>query len=380
MTAIVGASSTRFGKTKETVLELAYQGSLPLVNRCYTDIDFLIVANSYSGEFNGISGVNNLISSGVSLDGVPSLRVDATSGSGGYAIFVASSLLESHVANCVLVLGVEKMSEKGTREVTGTISSLLAPRERVSGASLPALAAVLTKLYMERYGAKREAFAEVAVKNHANGLLNPMAHVQKRVTLEEVLSSRVIADPLTLYEYSPISDGAASLLLVRNSDAYSYTSRPVYIRGVAAHSDSSHLSVRGDLVSLASVRFAAEQAYRLARAHPADIDFAELHDMATSLEVVQSEELGFFGRGEGWQAALEGRTSLSGDKPLNTSGGLNSKGHPIGASGVAQAYEAFLQLTGQAGGRQLDQPSMGLALSMSGFGNSAVVSVYGVEP
>lgn len=380
MAAIVDAYSTRFGKTEDTVLELAYRGSLSLVDRHYRDIDFLLVANSYSGEFNEISGLNNLISTGLSLDGVPSLRVDATSGSGGYAILVASSLLESHVANCVLVLGVEKMSGKGTREVTRTISSLLAPRERMSGASLPSLAAVLAKLYMERYGAKREAFAHVAVKNHSNGFLNPLAHVQKKVSLEEVLSSRVIADPLTLYEYSPISDGAASLLVVRNDEVSSYTSRPVYIRGIAAHSASSHLSAREDLISLTGVRLAAEQAYRLARVRPAEIDFAELHDMATPLEVVQSEELGFFSRGEGWQAALDNRTSLSGDRPLNTSGGLNSKGHPIGASGIAQAYEVFLQLTGQAGGRQLNRPSTGLTLSMSGFGNSAVVGIFGVEP
>lgn len=319
-----------------------------------------------------------MVTTYLGLDKIPSIRVDNTSGSGGSALLVAKSLLEAREANSVLVIGVEKMSDKKTREVTRIISSLLPENERL--ASLPSLASLATISYMKKFNATRESIAEVAVKNHYNGSLNPYAHIQKPVTLEEVLSSPVISEPLRLYEYTPISDGAAAVLMVRNEDALSYTNKPVYLKGVGFANNTSYIGDRDDFVTLNAVKLAAEIAFRKAKIKRNDVNFAELHDMATILEIIQSEDVRLFPKGSGWKAVIEGVTRLDGEVPINPSGGLNSKGHPIGASGVAQAIEAFWQIRGEAGNRQVRDARIGLSLSMAGFGNSATVIIYGDEP
>ncbi|PVU77567.1 acetyl-CoA acetyltransferase [Sulfolobus islandicus] len=376
MVAIIDANLTRFGKRKESLLELAGEVVLPLIRK--NEIDFVVVSNSYSGEFNSLSGINNLITTYLSIDRVPSIRVDNTSGSGGSAILVAKSLLDSKIAKTVLVLGVEKMSEKNTKQVTSVIASLLPSEEKIAGLTLPSLAGLMTKEYMRRYNASREAFALVAVKNHYNGSLNPYAHIQKVVSLDEVLNSPIIADPLTLYEFTPISDGASAIVMVSDEDAYSFTNKPVFIKGIGASSDTSYLSERENILSINAVKIAGLTARKMAKVD--QVDFAELHDMATILEIVEAEELGLLKKGEGWKAYYDNYTAINGDIPINTSGGLNSKGHPIGASGVAQAVEAFLQIRNEAGSRQVKNARVGLSLSMAGFGNSATVVVYGDEP
>lgn len=375
MVAIIDVGITKFGKRKESVLELAGEASRNLVKY---DVDFVIVSNSYAGEFNSTSGLNSLVTTYLGLDKTPSIRVDNTSGSGGSALLVAKSLLESREANTVLVIGVEKMSEKKTREVTKIISSLLPENERI--ASLPSLASLGTISYMKKFNASRESIAEVAVKNHYNGSLNPYAHIQKVVSLEEVLSSPVISEPLRLYEYTPISDGAAAVVMTRNEDALSYTPKPVYVKGVGFANNTSYICDREDFTTLDSVKSAAEMAFRKAKVERKDVNFAELHDMATILEIIQSEDVGLFPKGAGWKAVVEGVTRIDGEIAVNPSGGLNSKGHPIGASGVAQAIEAFWQIRGEAGNRQVKNARIGLSLSMAGFGNSATVLIYGDEP
>jgi acetyl-CoA acyltransferase len=378
MTAIVAAGLTKFGKRGESLLEIAAQAALPILRGRWDEVDYVVVSNSYSGEFTSTSGINTQITTYLSLDEVPSVRVDNTSGSGGSALLMANSLILSNTARRVLVLGVEKMSTMRTREVTSVISSLLMPREREAGPSLPSLAALAAKLYIQRYNASRESLAQVSVKDHRNGAKNPYAHFTKEVSLEEVLSSPLVAEPLRAYEYSPISDGAAALLMVSNQEAYSFTGKPIFLKGVGAYSTSTSLTSREDLLELKSVREAGIRAMRQARV--SKVDFAELHDMATVLELIQAEELGLLPKGKAWMATMEGRTELNGDIPINTSGGLVSKGHPIGASGVAQSVEAFLQLRKEAGDRQVKDPVTGLSLSMAGFGNSSVVTIYGVEP
>lgn len=376
MAAIVSAGFGRFGKRKEGIMDIAAESALPIVRKCRDSIDFVLVSNSYSGEFNDISGLNNLVTTYISMDNVPSIRIDNASGSGGAALFSAVSLVNSGMAKCVLVLGVEKMSEKPTKDVTKIISSLLSSREKASGPSLPSLAGLLTRMYMSEFSAPRESIAQVAVKNHRNGAMNPNAHIQKVLTLEQILESPVIIDPLRLYEVSPISDGSTSLLVVPDDAAESYTDRPVYVKGMGMSSACAHLTDRKSMTEIPSVARAGEIAKRQSGIEKPD--FAELHDMATVLEIVQSESLGFFKRGEGWKAVREGLTEIGGELPINTSGGLNSKGHPIGASGVAQVGEVFLQLRGEAGQRQVKGPENGLAMSMSGFGNSASVAILGV--
>lgn len=377
MAAIVSAGFARFGKRKDSIMDIAAESAMPVVRSHRDEIDFALVSNCYSGEFNGISGINNLVTTYLSMDAVPSIRIDNTSGSGGAALFTAVSLVESGRARCVLLTGVEKMSERPTKEVTRIISSLLGDREKAAGPSLPSFAGLLTTLYMREFAATRESIAQVAVKNHRNGALNPNAHIQKVLTLEQVLQSTVIIDPLRLFEISPISDGAVSLLVVPDSEAPSFTDKPVYVKGIGMSSESSHLTARETLTDIPSVRRAGEIARRESGIDRPDI--AELHDMATVLEIVEMESLGFYPRGEGWKAVMDGKTEIGGELPVNTSGGLNSKGHPIGASGVAQAAEVYLQLTGGAGGRQVRDARTGMAMSMAGFGNSATAAIMGLE-
>ena len=379
MVSVVSASFTKFGKREDDLLSIASASADPLIQKYRDDIDFFIVSNSYSGEYNGISGLNNLLTTRFSIDGVPSIRVDNTSGSGGSAVLVAKSLIESGAAENILITGAEKMTGGNGKNSTSIIASLLHKEERRSGISLPSLGGLLTQIYMNEFGASRESIAMVAVKNHLNGSRNPYAQFQKPITLEEVMDSRIIADPLRIFEFCPVSDGSVSLLLTSDENAASFSSKNAKILGSASASSTSSLSGRESLTTINAVKNASYKAFRIAELKPSQMDFAELHDMSTILEIVESEDAGFFKKGEGWKALVEHKTDLDGELPINTSGGLNSKGHPIGASGVAQTGEAFLQLTGQAGQRQVKNANYGFSMSMSGFGNSSTAFVYGVN-
>jgi acetyl-CoA acetyltransferase len=379
MVSVVSASFTKFGKREDDLLSIASASADPLIQKYRDDIDFFIVSNSYSGEYNGISGLNNLLTTRFSIDGVPSIRVDNTSGSGGSAVLVAKSLIESGAAENILITGAEKMTGGNGKNSTSIIASLLHREERRSGISLPSLGGLLTQIYMNEFGASRESIAMVAVKNHLNGSRNPYAQFQKPITLEEVMNSRIIADPLRIFEFCPVSDGSVSLLLTSDENAASFSSKIAKILGSATASSTSSLSGRESLTTINAVKNASLRAFSIADLKPSQMDFAELHDMSTILEIVESEDAGFFKKGEGWKALVDHKTDLDGELPINTSGGLNSKGHPIGASGVAQTGEAFLQLTGQAGQRQVKNANYGFSMSMSGFGNSSTAFVYGVN-
>ena len=379
MASIVAASFARFGKREEDIFEISGESALPLVEKYGDGIDFVVVSNSYSGEFNDISGLNNLLTTHLGIENVPSLRVDNTSGSGGSAVLAAKALIASGDAGNVLVVGSEKMTGYPTKNSTRIIASLLPPEERKGGVSLPSLAAFLTKAYMREFSPTRESIAMVAVKNHHNGSLNPYAHFQVPVSLEKVMGSKVIADPLRIYEYCPVSDGAVSLLMTSDENSDSYSGKAAKIIGAGSSSSTASITSRTSLVTVDSVKEASKIAFHKSRKTPHDIDIAELHDMASILEIVESEDVGFFRKGEGWKALESGETAIDGRLPINTSGGLNSKGHPIGASGVAQSAEIYLQLTGQAGRRQAKNLTTGFSMNMAGFGNNSTSFVYEVS-
>ncbi len=379
MAAIVSAGMSHFGKRDDGILDIAAESAGPIVEKFRESIDFALISNCYSGELANVSGLNDLLTTYLALDNLPSARIDNTSASGGAAVLTACSLIDSGQAKAVLVTGVEKMTGRPTKEITKVITSLLPANERGAGPSLPSLAGLLTKLYLRKYPeVKRESIAKVSVKNHENGARNPIAHIKKRVSIDDVMGSRIIADPLRLYEFCPVSDGSATLLVVSDWIADSYSSNPVYILGTGIASDTSYVTERTDLLELASVKKAGEIALRRSRIHSPD--FAELHDMSTILEIVESEALGFFDPGKGPEALENGVTEIGGQFPINTSGGLISRGHPIGASGIAQICEAYLQLTDSAGARQVKNARSGLTLGMAGFGNSAVSVVLGGAP
>jgi acetyl-CoA acetyltransferase len=375
--AIVGVGVTKFGKHEKNVIQLLADASLAALKDSRTEeerFDEVFVGNFASGEFEGKTGIANALTSDLALEPAFASKIENTSGSGGAALFLGWMSVASGQSDVVLVAGGEKMSSVPTEAATDIIATLTHEEEYKQGVSLLSFAGLMTRHYLERYGAPREVLAKVAVKNHENASLNPNAQFQKIITMEQVLSSPIIADPLRLYDFCPITDGAAAVVMVPAERATSFTERPVLVSGIGGATDTHVVSEREDLTVLKAVKRAAEKAYAASGKTPEDIQVAELHDMFTLMEIVQSEDLGFFGKGEGWKAVEAGITRRDGRIPINTSGGLKAKGHPIGATGVAQAVEITSQLQGRCGARQVDA-SVGLTCNVAGFGNNAVVSV-----
>jgi acetyl-CoA C-acetyltransferase len=337
----------------------------------------------YLGNFAGPSfvGQNHLapyVASGAGIDGVPCTRFEAACASSGSAFFHAFSSVAAGMYDVVLTAGVEKMTSQPTPKVTEILASAgdLGGEIR-AGATFPALFAMIARRHMHEYGTTREHLASVAVKNHANGAKNPDAHLKKIITIEQALAGKPVADPLTLFDCSLISDGAAAVILCPLERASEFTTKPVRVLGIAQTSDRLALDDKADITTFAAVKRAGEKAYRMAGISPKDIQFAEMHDCFTIAEIIASEDLGFCPRGEGGPYCLAGHTSLTGERPINTSGGLKSKGHPVGATGVAQICDVALQLRGEAGARQLQHHQLGLAQNLGGSGATCVVTILG---
>lgn len=374
--AIVGSGVTKFGRSDKTVVDLLTEASLAAMAEAGPDrtrFDSVFVGNMASGEFEGISGLANLLVSELGLEPASAMKVEYTSGSGGAAFYAGWMAVASGQSEMALVAGGEKMTSVATKEATEIIASLAHPWEKAQGVTMPSLAGLLARAYLARFGATREGLAAIAVKNHANGALNPSAQFQKRITIQDVLTSPVVSDPLRVYDFCPITDGAAALVLAPVNE-HTPPEESVVVGGIGAATDTQTLQERPNVLSMSSVRLAGEKAYRMAGIGPGDIDVAELHDMATILEVVESEDLGFFPPGKGWDAAERGITTLDGPLPINTSGGLKAKGHALGATGVAQIAEIREQLRGRCGPRQVEA-RIGLACNVAGFGNGSIVSV-----
>ncbi len=246
-----------------------------------------------------------------------------------------------------------------------------------AGATFPALFAMIARRHMYQYGTTREMLAAVAVKNHANGAKNPLAHMRKVITMEQALAGKPVSDPLTVYDCSLISDGAAAVVIAPLERASEFTQKPVKILGIAQTSDKVALDAKEDITTFRAVRMAAERAYKMAGVTARDIEFAELHDCFTIAEIVATEDLGFVAKGQGGPYALEGRTCLKGERPVNASGGLKSKGHPVGATGAGQICNVAGQIRGEAGELQVARHSLGLAQNLGGSGATAVVTILG---
>jgi len=375
--AIVGASMTQFGDRDAWLLDLLAEAGDAALDDAGVDggdVDHLYVSNMASGEFEGQTGVPNALAHDLAAMPAYTARVDQTSASGGAGIYAAWQSVASGASETTLLVGGEKMTHRTTGEATDVIASLTHPVEYKHGVTLPSFAGLTARKYLEEYDAPRESLGKVAVKNHRNGLDNPHAQFRKEVDLETVLESPIVADPLRLYDFCPITDGSAALVFCPESVAAEYTDDYVVVSGVAGATDTHVVHERDDPTTMRGVVESSEQAYEMAGLGPGDVDVAELHDMFTILEFLQSEDLGFFEKGEGWKAVEDGVTDRDGDLPVNTSGGLKSKGHPLGASGVAQAYELYAQLLGDAGARQVDA-EVGLACNVGGFGNCVTTTI-----
>jgi len=306
-----------------------------------------------------------------------SVRTESACASSGVALRLGIMSVLSGLYDVVMVGGAEKMTHRTTAEATEFLAMASDyPFEQWNGMTFPGLYALIATAHMHRYGTTERQMALVAVKNHKHGALNPKAHIQKEVTLEQALASRLIAWPLKLFDCSLITDGASCVVLTKPELARKFTDTPVHVLGSGQASDAIGLYEREELTSLKAARLAAEQAYHMAGVKPDDIDVAEVHDCFTIAEIIAYEDLGFCKPGEGGKLVEEGVTALDGRLPVNTSGGLKSKGHPVGATGTAQAYELFLQLTGQAGKRQVDDAEIGLAHNVGGSGATATVHIF----
>ena len=375
--AIVGASMTDFGEHDGWIRDLLTEAA----TACLDDagvaagaVEHCYVSNMASGEFEGQTGVMNALAHDIGALGAYTQRIDQTSASGGAGIYAAWQSVASGASDCTLLVGGEKMTHRSTAEATDVIASLTHPVEYKHGVTLPSFAGLTARLYMERYDVPRESLAEVAVKNHAHGVDNPHAQFRKEIDVETVMDSPVVADPLRLYDFCPITDGAAALLLCPAEVAQQYTDEYAVISGVAGATDTHVVHEREDPVWMGGVADSSEAALSMAGREIEDVDVAELHDMFTILEVLQLEALGVADRGEGWRLAPEGETRLDGSFPVNPSGGLKSKGHPLGASGVAQVYELYQQVRDEAGPRQVEA-DVGLACNVGGFGNCVTTTV-----
>lgn len=311
------------------------------------------------------------------LIGIPATRTEAACASSGAALRSGIYAVLSGLADVVLVGGVEKMTHRSTSEVTEYLAMASDyPFEQWHGITFPGLFALMATAHMHTYGTTEEQMALVAVKNHYHGSLNPKAHMQKEVTLQNVLSSRYVAWPLKLYDCSLITDGASCIILTKPELASKYTDMPVHIYGSGQASDTIGLYERKSLTSLLATKIAAKTAYEMAQIKPQDVNVAEVHDCFTFAELMAYEDLGFCKEGESGKFIESGETKFGGRIPVNTSGGLKAKGHPVGATGTAQAYEMYLQLTGQADKRQVRDAQVGLTHNVGGSGATAVVHVY----
>jgi acetyl-CoA C-acetyltransferase len=314
------------------------------------------------------------------LGHIAATRTEAACASSGAALRAAICAVRSGLSDVVMVGGVEKMTHRSTPEVTEYLAMASDyPFEQWHGITFPGLYALMATAHMHAYGTTERQLAMVAVKNHYHGSLNPKAQLQKEITLETALSSRMVAWPLKLYDCSPITDGASCLILTKPELAKKYTDTPVHIIGSGQASDTIGLYERESFTSLEAAKVAARQAHEMAEVKPEQVDVAEVHDCFTIAEIIACEDLGFCRVGEGGKLAERGETKLGGKIPLNTSGGLKAKGHPVGATGTGQAYEIYLQLTGRAEKRQVKDARVGLTHNVGGSGATATVHIYRSE-
>jgi acetyl-CoA C-acetyltransferase len=370
--AVIGTGKTAFGAFADRDLRsLAVEAG----EKCFRDsgvwptqVESFFLGNFAGPSFTGQNHLAPYVSTALGMTGIPATRVEDACASGGSAFFHAWREVASGMSDIVMVVGVEKMTSRSTAEVTGILAAAGdMGTEGRAGATFPGLFAMIARRHMYQYGTTREHLAAVAVKNHENGMLNPDAHMRKAITLEQALAGRPIADPLTIYDCSLISDGAAAVMLAPLDRAREFADSAARVLGIAQASDFVALDQKQDITTFPALRAAAQRAYAMAGVGPRQIRFAELHDCFTIAEIIAMEDLGLVERGRGGFFAAEGCSRRGGPLPVNLSGGLKSKGHPVGATGVAQICDVVKELRG---GREL-----GLAQNLGGSGATCVVSI-----
>ena len=396
--AIIGVGHTKFGRLPDKgLLDLMSEASLEAINDSNTndkEFNSVYVGAMSPSAFNDLSGVASALVDKLSLLPAAADHIKNGPASGGSVVKAGFQAIASGMSELVLVVGGEKMTHVTTPGyVTSNVATLTHPEaERPHGASLPSFGGILTRTYLEKYNAKLDWISDIAIKNHHNGTLNPKAHFQR--TIEDFMESAIrkkkgnwnsvydflkddntnpiIADPLRLFHICPISDGAAALVLCNADKAKEFCDTPIIISGIGQATDTHIVYEREDITILKALKICSGQAYKMAKKAPEDMDVCEAHDAFSILEAIQSEDLGFFKKGEGAKAAHEGLTQIGGKIPINPSGGLKARGHPLGATGVAQVVELVWQLRGEAGKRQVEGANTGITCNFGGFGNNII--------
>ncbi|MGC9107035.1 MAG: thiolase family protein [Infirmifilum sp.] len=376
---VVGAYSTKYeSRTSKDTSELIREVAVNVFNTVDKGISpgevDLIITSNYSDSFGILLHSAPLVADIIGNRSAVGFRVENACASGTTAVYLAWQLLSTGKFRNALIVGFEKMSSQGSSaKANELLMRTGSPDEYRTGAPFLSLYALIAREYMRKYGATEEDLALVAVKNHENATRNPLAQFQKKITVDDVLRSPYISTPLKLLDASPLSDGAVALLL--SSDPKKYTDSPVYLKGISLKHDYPGVYQREDMSSFKAVREASEEAYRMSGLGPEKIDLFEVHDAFTISEIILYEMLGLAEKGKGYKLLREGVTSFAGHKPVNASGGLKAKGHPIGATGVGMVAEVYWQLRGEAGARQVSGAEAGLVENHGGTGGTSVVIV-----
>ncbi len=382
---VIGIGITSFTRLEYPLSEIAAYPAMTAMKDAGTrEIDHLYVANMGGGRINHQTGLASAVVDTLSLTPAGAETIENGPASGGSAVKTGYMAVASGLHDVVMVTGAERMREVNNLEATDFVATLTHPlAEHIYGVTLPSLAAMFTRLYMEKYGVTERHLAMVAVKNQNAALLNEFAHLQQKISIEGILDSPeamtnnpYVAEPLRFFDCCPVSDGGACVVLASEEVAGKVDRPLVKLAGVGQATDTHAVHEREDPTDLLAVRRAAAMAFERAELTPADVDVAELHDAFTILEIVESEECGFFPKGEGHLALERGETALGGKLPINVSGGLKGRGHPVGATGIAQVYEIVHQLRGEAGERQVEGARVGFTCNFGGFGNNVVCLAF----
>jgi acetyl-CoA C-acetyltransferase len=380
--AIIGAGMNRWGELWNLSLrDLYVEAALESIKDAGVDhIDGMYVGSMTPGLFVGQEHLGSLMADYLGINHLPCTRVESACASGGVALKSAFLEVASGHSDIVIAGGVEKMTDCSGDEATYALATAADQEYEVfHGATFPGLYAMMARRHMHEFGTTREQLAHVAVKNHKNGAKNPKAQYPFEITLDAVMSSVMVADPLRILDCSPITDGAACVVMADIETAKRICKKPIVkVSGFGHATDRIALATRDSVTRLGATIKAGERAYKMAGKTPQDIDFAEVHDCFTIAEIMVIEGLDFFEIGKGGTGAESGETHIGGRIPINPSGGLKSKGHPVGATGVAQAIEIVTQLRGEAGDRQVEGARVGLAQNMGGSGGSTVVHIMEV--
>ncbi|KAA3631402.1 MAG: thiolase domain-containing protein [Calditrichaeota bacterium] len=380
---IVGVGLSNWGEVwKESFRDLHTSAALKAIESAGVDhLDSLYVGCMSGGLFVGQEHLASLLTDYMGMRGLPATRVESACASGGMAIRSAFIEVASGISDIVMASGVEKMTDVDGDEATYALATAADQEFEVfHGATFPGLYAMMAHAHMAKYGTTRDMLSKVSVKNHNNGSMNPDAQYPFKVSMEQVAKSVMVADPLHILDCSPITDGAAAVIVCSEDVAKSLGKPYVKIIGSGIGTDTIQLAQREDITTIKAATLAANAAFKMSGKTIDDIDFCEVHDCFTIAEIIIAESIGKYAPGAAGPAILNGETTLEGSFPINTSGGLKSKGHPVGATGVAQVIEVYKQLTGQAEGeRQLkSSPKIGMTQNMGGSGGSSVVHIMEV--